>query len=165
MSLSIYQRIISDAFESKKWNYSSKKISDQKTVFTIEFEYDKFGTNRCKVSIFDNGVCDMETILPISCPREQYMELCYYFAQYNYLRRYSTLRLDVNDGEITNCYSFIFNQATTPKEFLDRFISTRDIDDDVLMDIMAICRKSALVEKEETSTTNMGKNDKHKLCL
>lgn len=169
MSLSIYQRIIADAFDSKNWNYSCKNLSEEKSAFSINFTSDAYGTTRCKVAIFANGVCDIEAVLPIVCQKEQHMELSYYLATYNCLKRYATLRLDINDGEINNSYSYVFNKSTTPKDFLNRFLNVKDIGDSVLNDLISISKKNASdkssVVTTESQITNSGKSGKHKLVL
>lgn len=169
MSLHMYQRIISDAFDSRKWNYTSENVSEEKTVFMTDLYFDNLGSAYCELSIFDCGICDIAVFLPISCPKEQYMELCYYLTKYNCLRRYATLRLDVNGGKIINRYSFVFNQATTPKDLLNRFDSTTNLDDGVLADVVAICNKNTPFEQQEdtaaSQSINTGKNSKHKLTL
>jgi len=165
MSLVIYKRIISDAFDSRNWNYSAKDLSEEKTVFSINFSSEEYGSVRCKIYIFDSGICDMEAVLPIKCNQNQYMELSYYLAKYNCQKRFATLRLDVDDGEIINGYSFVFNQATTPKDFLSRFTGTKDIDDSVMDEIIAICKKDTPIEKVAVDTTTSEKNGKHKLSL
>lgn len=169
MSLSIYQRIISDAFDSKNWKYSYKNLSEKKAVFSVVFTSKVYGKTRCKVTIFDDGVCDIEAFLPIVCQKEQYMELCYYLANYNCFKRYSTLRLDIDAGEINNSYSYVFNNATTPKDFLKRFLDVMNVDDSVLKDLSLLCNKnipdksSAMVT--ESKATTDGKDGKHKLVL
>lgn len=169
MSLHMYQRIISDAFDSRKWNYTSENVSEEKTVFFIDLYYDNLGTIHCEISIYNSGVCDIAVVLPISCPKEQHMELCYYLTKYNRLKRYATLRLDVNSGKIINRYSFVFNQATTPKELLDRFDGTTNFDNAALADVVAICNKNIPLEQQEDTVSsqsiNTGKNSKHKLTL
>lgn len=169
MSLSIYQRIIADAFDSKNWNYSCKNLSEEKSMFSINFTSDVYGKTSCKVTIFDDGVCDIEAVLPMVCQKEQHMELCYYLASYNCLKRYATLRLDINDGEINNSYSYVFNKSTTPKDFLNRFLNVKDVDDSVLKDLISICNmnvpdKSSVVTTE-SQVASSGKNGKHKLVL
>ena len=67
MSLSIYQRIIADAFDSKNWKYSCKNLSEEKSMFSINFTSDVYGKTSCKVTIFDDGVCDIAAVLPIVC--------------------------------------------------------------------------------------------------
>ena len=165
MSLVVYKRIISDAFDSKNWNYSSKDLSDEKAVFTINFTSKEYGSTRCKIYIYASGICDIEAVLPVECKEADHMELSYYLVKYNCQKRYATLRLDVEDGEIINGYSFVFNQATTPKEFLNRFVGTKDIDDSVMDDIIAICEKDMPIETKADDTTNCEKNGKHKLNL
>lgn len=169
MSLSIYQRIIADAFDSKNWNYSCKNLSEEKSAFSINFTSDAYGTTSCKVTIFADGVCDIEAVLPIVCQKEQHMELSYYLATYNYLKRYATLRLDINDGEINNSYSYVFNKSTTPKDFLNRFLNIKDVDDSVLNDLISICKKNvpdkSSVVTTESQITSSGKSGKHKLVL
>ena len=169
MSLSIYQRIIADAFDSKNWNYSCKNLSEEKSVFSIKFTSDVYGKTNCKVTIFDDGVCDIEAVLPIVSPKEQHMELSYYLAGYNCLKRYATLRLDINDGEINNGYSYVFNKSTTPKDFLNRFLKVKDVEDSVLNDLISICKKNvsdkSSVVTTESQITSSGKNGKHKLVL
>lgn len=169
MPLSIYQRIVSDAFDSEKWKYTSKNVSEKKIVFMIDFTFNNSGTTHCEISIFDSGICDIEVYFPISCPKEKHMELCYYLAQYNCLRRYATLRLDINKENIINRYGFVFNQATTPKDFLKTFVGAKDVDDAVLKDVIAICNENTPSEQKDASAAsqsiNTGKNSKHKLTL
>ena len=169
MSLNIYQRIIADAFDSKNWNYSCKNLSEEKSMFSINFTSDVYGRTSCRVTIFDDGVCDIEAILPIVCQKEQHTELCYYLASHNCFKRYATLRLDIKDGEINNSYSYVFNKSTTPKDFLNRFLSVKDVDDSVLNDLISICKKnepnSGSVAITESQSTGSGKNGKHKLVL
>ena len=79
------------------------------------------------------------------------------------------MRLDVNDGEINNRYSYVLNNATTPKDFLNRFLNVKDVDDSVLKDLISLCKKN-LPDKSsavitESQTTSGGKNGKHKLVL
>ena len=164
----MYKRVVSDAFDSKKWKYSSKILSDEKIVFTINFNSDKYGTTSCKIYLMNNGVCDIEALLPVLCPQTHRMELSYFMAKYNYQKRYATLRLDVDNGEILNVYSFVFNQATTPKEFLNRFFVVKEIEETEMNEIIAICKKGDLVEKGDVlsmGTICVGKNGKHKLSL
>ena len=63
-------------------------------------------------------------------------------ARYNFLKRYATLRLNTDDGEVSHNYSFVFNKSTTPKEFLERFSNVKDIDDSVMNDLMFICKRN-----------------------
>lgn len=169
MSFGIYQQIIEDAFDSKNWNYSCENLSEKKIKFCLDFTSDVDGIISCRVKIYEDGICDIEAVLPIVCPKEQYMELCYYLAGYNFLKRFATLRLDTNNGEIINSYSYVFNKATTPKDFLDRFLIVKDVEESVLNDLVSICQKSvpdkiSIVATEDQSTSN-GMDGKHKLVL
>lgn len=169
MAINIYQRIIADAFDSKNWKYSSKSDSNEKTIFSINFDSEILDTLRCKIYIYDNGVCDIDAIFPISCKEEHYKELALYFAKYNCRKRYGTLRLDVEDGEIRNSYTFVFNNSTTPKEFLNKFGFVKDINDSVIKDIVDICKTESGTEKRDSTLASQsvvaGKNSKHKLSL
>ena len=168
MSINIYQRIIADAFDSKNWKYTSKSVSNEKTIFTINFESEILDTLRCKINIYDSGVCDIDAIFPITCNEEHYRELSYYFTKYNCRKRYGTLRLDVEDGEIRNSYTFVFNNSTTPKEFLKKFGFVKDINDSIIEDIVNICKMES-EEKKDSSMAGQSvitdKNSKHKLSL
>ena len=169
MSLNVYQRTISDAFDSRNWNYILENVSQDESTFSINFTSKRYGKTCCKISISETGICDIKAVLPIKCQLEQHMELCYYLAQYNCFRRYSTLRLDINDGEIYNFYSFVFNQATTPTQFLKYFNSVEDIEDSVMDDLISMCNKSTTVSTSNISnysqSTPGGKNGKHKISL
>lgn len=169
MAINVYQCIISDAFDSKNWKYSSKSDSNGRTIFSIKFDSEIFDTLCCKIYIYDNGVCDIDAVFPISCKEEYYKELALYFAKYNCRKRYGTLRLDVEDGEIRNSYTFVFNNSTTPKEFLNKFGFVKDINDSVIKDIVDICKTESGTEKKDLTLGSQGvlsgKKSKHKLSL
>ncbi|MBQ9119530.1 MAG: hypothetical protein IJY09_05680 [Lachnospiraceae bacterium] len=169
MSLNIYQRIISDAFDSQNWNYSFKNITPEKDIFWINFTSNKYGRTCCEITIYENGICDIRATLPVVCQEERCREFCYYLARYNFLKRYATLRLNTDDGEVSHNYSFVFNKSTTPKEFLERFSNVKDIDDSVMNDLMFICKRNESGEKSEvlqgSQKVSSIKNSKHKLSL
>ena len=85
MSLSIYQQIIVDAFNSKNWNFTYKNFSAKESGFLIDFISEKSEEMRCIVKIFDDGVCEIKVILPMVCQKEQYGEMSVYLMVYNLL--------------------------------------------------------------------------------
>lgn len=131
MSLHTYKNIIKSAFDSQNWNYSTRETENGKFLFSINFTNSSNNTTiKCSVLISDDGICDIEAILPFTCTQENIGDVIVLISEHNYSKRYATLRVDFSDGEINNSYSFDFNESTTPNYFLKRFISVKDIDDD-----------------------------------
>lgn len=173
-----YKQVISEAFDSKQWNYSSKSVtannSEEREIFSIDFVSDEYGEIDCRIHIYESGVCDIQAFLPVVCPKDKLAELSLYFAKQNYARRYATLRLDASTGMVTNDYSFMFNQATTSSYFLKSFLDVKDVANDVMEEIFSICGKS-IGQKEaelsqsatdtQTKKVHFEKRDKHKLEL
>lgn len=134
--------IITKAFDIENWNYSVKRYDEkEKNIFTINFTFKSRGKLECKIHIFDNGICDMDMTLPLSCPSEYRMMLSYYFAKTNFNKRYATYRLDIDDGEIQYSYSFEITSSINSEEFLRIFKRTKNgaMDDDEFNEIKRFC--------------------------
>lgn len=163
MNLAIGKAIVNEAFKSRNWKFSLDDTNDNYIVFDIEFLRDESTEMDCRVIVFDTGICDIEQILPFTCPDDYQYMLVLYLTHYNYLKRYATYRLNIENGEITYSYSYNFNEASTPAEFLEKFDIVANIDSDEYSKIENICltgsaEKGDVLIKAETS-------EKYKISL
>ena len=139
MSIELYKKMITDAFDCQDLNYSIDDNGSENSIIRINFSENGKRYLNCRVIIFENGICDIEAALPFICPNDKLHELSYYLTEINYSIRYATMRLDVNDGEIVNSYSFDVNNTTSARYFYKKFLNVHDIEEDVYQKIASIC--------------------------
>lgn len=165
MTLEEYSNLVEKAFGIKNWNYS-KKNSEDKTVFTINFSEDGIDHTKCKVYVHNNGICDMEAAFPFNCPEDNRVELSYILTEYNFSKRYATIRLDLSDGDIINSYSFDMLPSMTPEYVLKKFLGVKDIEKEIYDTVVKTCKPNYLEEKKiqsESSATD--RKNKFKIDL
>ncbi|WP_390605569.1 hypothetical protein [Dorea longicatena] len=161
MNLEKYKKIIADAFDSQNWNYSEEESSEA-VIYSLIFSENEKIRIKCRVTIFSNGICDIEGQFPFDCPKDDVtlISFSFHLARINCMKRYATIRLDIDRGTICNSYSFDFNESTTSEYFLNQFLKVRNIDDDEYEGIAMICNMNKDVESEEEKP-----EDKYKLKL
>ncbi len=165
MTLEEYSGLIEKAFGIKDWNYS-KKTSEDKTVFTINFSEDGKEHTKCKVFVHSSGICDMEAAFPFMCPEDNRVELSYILTEYNFSKRYATIRLDLSDGEIMNSYSFDIVPSMTPEYILKKFIGVKDIDKEIYDAVVETCNPQVEEENIPSETSGLtSKKNKYKIDL
>lgn len=147
MQLEEYRNLVEMAFKIREWNYSREDY-EEKTVFSINFlENGQVHTN-CKVHVFDDGICDMEAVFPFECAPDDMAELSSIIADYNFEKRYATIRLDSSDGEIMNSYSFDIMPSMSPEFILLKFLAVAGIEADIYEAIEKLCKS----KKEKRGT-------------
>lgn len=159
MTLEEYSNLVEKAFSIKNWNYS-KKNNEDKTVFTINFFEDGKEHTRCKVFVYENGICDMEAAFPFTCPEDDRVKLSYILTEYNFLKRYATIRHDLSDGRIINSYSIDMLPSMTPEFVLKKFMGVKDIEKEIYSAIVEICMPQ--LEEQKTIGTSASVNKKNK---
>lgn len=176
MDLATSKSIVSNAFKSQNWNFSADDSNQDKVIFSINFLVDGKSHTKCKIIVFNDGICDIEVYFPFSCPTKKIEELALCITKLNYSKRYATFRLDPRDGEIQFSYSYIFNDSTTSTSFLQRFINCKNIDDEEYSQIESIClsKDPTHIESSKepidseppiTSSPEPTKKNKHKISL
>lgn len=168
MTLKEYSNLIENAFKINNWNYSKDK-NEVETIFTINFSQNGEYYTKCKVIVNQSGICDMLAYFPFNCAVNDMTKvagLIHEITEYNFLRRYATIRFDLSDGTIRNSYSFKIFSTLTPEFILNIFKEVKDIDDDIYKTIQNICR-SEQEEKQEAlrKTAVMEKRDRFKIDL
>lgn len=168
MTLEEYGTLVENSFKIQNWNYS-KNENEEKTIFTINFSQDGECYTKCKVVVNQSGICDMLAYLPFNCPVDDTTKvagLIYEITEYNFLRRYATIRFNLTDGTIRSSYSFKMVSTMTPEFILNIFTEVKDIDDDIYKAIKNIC-KTEKEEKQELlrTTASMAKRDRFKINL
>ncbi|MDO5127640.1 MAG: hypothetical protein Q4D54_07815, partial [Eubacteriales bacterium] len=165
MTLEEYSNIIDMAFKIEGWNYSKIK-KDNLMIFSIRFtENGKIHTD-CKVFVYNDGICDMDVGLPFICPENRRVELSNILTNYNYSKRYATIRLDLSNGKIVNSYSFNMLPFMPPEYVLNIFNGVREIEKDIYKSIQDICELS--IEEEiqpEIISVSSDKRNKFKIEL
>lgn len=148
----------------QNWNYSRDERGD-KTVFNIRFSVDEKMHTICRI-IVRKGYSDMEAAFPFECPEDERVLLSYILMEYNFSKRYATIRVDLSDGEIVNSYSFDMFPSMTPEYILNKFMVVKDIDDEIYKDVEDVCnhRYSEDESIDETPTVTE-KKDKFKIDL
>ncbi|NLK73465.1 MAG: hypothetical protein GX285_10665 [Clostridiales bacterium] len=165
MTLEEYSNLVEKAFGIKNWNYS-KKNNEDKTIFTINFSEDGREHTRCKVFVHKSGICDMEAAFPFTCPEDNRVELSYILAEYNFSKRYATLRLELSDGEIINSYSFDMFPAMTPEFVLGKFMGVKNIEKEIYATVVETCKPQYQEEKKSTGVSSLSdKKNKFKIDL
>lgn len=165
MTLEEYSNLVEKAFGIKNWNFS-KKNNEDKTIFTINFSEDGRDHTKCKVFVQKDGICDMEAAFPFKCPEDDRVELSYILTEYNFSKRYGTIRLDLSDGEIINSYSFDMFPSMTPEFVLNKFMSVKDIEKEIYATVVKICKPQFEEEKKAIGViSSTDKKNKFKIDL
>lgn len=164
MTLEDYSNLVEKAFNIKNWNYS-KKNNEDKTVFTINFSEDGKEHTRCKVFVYKSGICDMEAAFPFTCPKDDRVKLSYILTEYNFLKRYATIRLDLSDGRIINSYSIDMLPSMTPEFVLNKFMEVKDIEEEIYSAVVEICKPQLEEQKSKGTSVSVNKKNKFKIDL
>lgn len=163
MTLEEYGNLVENAFKIQDLNYF-RDNSEDKIIFTLDFEENGEDHTKCTVLVYSSGICDMEACFPFKCPddAEAQIKLSYYIAMCNFSKRYATLRFDYEDGEIINSYSFDMFPFMTPEFILSKFIQVNDIDEDDYKYIKDLCISKM---DDENQIDDLRKEDKFKINL
>lgn len=165
MTLKEYGDLVEKAFKIQNWNYSRDERGD-KTVFNIRFSVDEKMHTICRIIVNEKGICDMEAAFPFECPEDERVLLSYILMEYNFSKRYATIRVDLSDGEIVNSYSFDMFPSMTPEYILNKFMVVKDIDDEIYKDVEDVCNhRYGEDESIDETATVTEKKDKFKIDL
>lgn len=100
------------------------------------------------------------------CPEDERVLLSYILTEYNFLKRYATIRVNLKEGEIVNSYSFDMFSSMTPEYVLNKFMNVKDIDDEIYKDIRDVCNhRYGEDEAIEETPVVAEKKDKFKIDL
>lgn len=105
----------------------------------------------------------MEAAFPFTCPEDNRVELSYILAEYNFSKRYATLRLELSDGEIINSYSFDMFPAMTPEFVLGKFMGVKNIEKEIYATVVETCKPQYQEEKKSTGVSSL--SDKKKIII
>lgn len=164
MTVEEYSNLVEKAFSIKNWNYSIKNNEDN-TVFAINFSEDGKERTRCKVFVYKSGICDMEAAFPFTCPKDDRVKLSYILTEYNFLKRYATIRLDLSDGRIINSYSIDMLPSMMPEFVLNKFMGVKDIDKEIYSTVVEICKPQLEEQKLIETAVSINKKNKFKIDL
>ena len=165
MTIEEYGNLVENAFKIKNWNYS-RGDSEDKIKFILNFKENGEYHTKCRVFVYSSGICDMEAAFPFACPEDERVLLSYILTEYNFLKRYATIRVNLKEGEIVNSYSFDMFSSMTPEYVLNKFMNVKDIDDEIYKDIRDVCNhRYGEDEAIEETPVVAEKKDKFKIDL
>ena len=95
----------------------------------------------------------MEAAFPFNCPEDNRVELSYILTEYNFSKRYATIRLDLSDGNIINSYSFDMLPSMTPEFALKKFFFFFYIEKEIYDTVVKTCNPNYLEGKRSTIST------------
>ena len=156
MTLEEYCNLIENAFKIHNWNYA-RNDNGNKSLFIINFLENGECYAKCNVTVSDNGICDMNAFFPFKCPGDESLNkevtLSCYIANFNYTKRYATLRYDYESGNIVSSYSFNIFPTMTPEFILSKFNTVRNMNKDNYNYIKKLCEQQDDKETQETQET------------
>ena len=130
---------VEDFLKSKNWRYSTRKQRPDLAVYELGFTMENCSL-RARIYVEANpNVCRVDAVLPITGEALYEYPLCEKITNFNYMKRFGSLKYDERDGEITYEYSFLIGHQIYPDE-LNRYLrAVLSSADDAYAEIKKCC--------------------------